>query len=367
MNFSKNEFVRPDIVVSGSNTSLEIKLIENDLPSLEFDVELYKTFKKEKSVSQKIKDKVHEAKWFIKAVETRNKNVSKIGSLVRDEVMATVLELLGEDTGEDTGDVLDPTEPLMEAGLDSLAATQLVRSLSDSLEVELSPTVLFDHPTVDALVAHVVETVSGLDNEALDRSLGSELIRRNSRLEKGLDGRDIAVVGMSCRFPGGIEGPAMFWDALQAGRIMTGKVPWDRWDVDALVASSKGMSREVADRVKYGGFVEDLDMFDASAFRISAAEASAMDPQQRLLLEYAELAFADAGYDRVSLEGEDVGVFIGIGGSDASGIAAQSDKLSVYSAHGTSFSAAAAAAWAPPAPAALFAIPFATSIPTSFA
>ena len=82
MNFSKNEFVRPDIVVSRANTSLEIKLIENDLPNLEFDVELYETFKKEKSASQKIKDKVHEAKWFIKAVRTRNKNVSKIGSLI---------------------------------------------------------------------------------------------------------------------------------------------------------------------------------------------------------------------------------------------------------------------------------------------
>jgi RNA polymerase sigma-54 factor len=82
MNFSKNEFIRPDIVVSRANTSLEIKLIENDMPSLEFDVELYETFKKEKSVSENIKDKVHEAKWFIKAVETRNKNVSKIGSLI---------------------------------------------------------------------------------------------------------------------------------------------------------------------------------------------------------------------------------------------------------------------------------------------
>lgn len=82
MNFAKNEFIRPDIVVSGANKSLEIKLIENDLPSLGFDLELYETFKKEKSVSQKIKDKVHEAKWFIKAVETRNKNVSKIGTLI---------------------------------------------------------------------------------------------------------------------------------------------------------------------------------------------------------------------------------------------------------------------------------------------
>ena len=78
MNFSQNEFIRPDILVSRANTSLEIKLIENDLPNLEFDVELYETFKKEKSTSQKIKDKVHEAKWFIKAVETRNKNVSRI-------------------------------------------------------------------------------------------------------------------------------------------------------------------------------------------------------------------------------------------------------------------------------------------------
>ena len=82
MNFSKNEFIRPDIVVSVANMSLEIKLIENDLPKLGFDLELYETFKKEKSVSQKIKDEVHEAKWFIKAVETRNKNVSKIGTLI---------------------------------------------------------------------------------------------------------------------------------------------------------------------------------------------------------------------------------------------------------------------------------------------
>ena len=82
MNFSKNEFIRPDIVVSSANTSLEIKLIENDLPSLAFDLELYETFKKEKSVSQNIKNKVHEAKWFIKAVATRNKNVSKIGTLI---------------------------------------------------------------------------------------------------------------------------------------------------------------------------------------------------------------------------------------------------------------------------------------------
>ncbi len=82
MNFSKNEFIRPDIAVNGANTRLEIKLIENDMPTLGFDLELYETFKKEKSVSQKIKDKVHEAKWFIKAVETRNKNLSKIGTLI---------------------------------------------------------------------------------------------------------------------------------------------------------------------------------------------------------------------------------------------------------------------------------------------
>ena len=106
-----------------------------------------------------------------------------ITSLVRREVTVTVQELLGVDTADENG-VFDPTEPLMEAGLDSLAATQLVRSLSELLEEELSPTVLYDHPTVDALVAHIVERASGVD-KAMDAVPGTEMSEPESSIMGG--------------------------------------------------------------------------------------------------------------------------------------------------------------------------------------
>ena len=160
--------------------------------------------------------------------------------------------------------------------------------------MKLSPTVLFDHPTVDALVVHVIELVSDLilklriqmveciQYAIYSKCTGAQQSRhRCCRHELPIPRRHRGtrhVLGCAAGGPRhdgqGAVGPL--------GRGRFGGVEQD-------------MSREVADRMRYGGFVEDLDMFDASAFRISAAEASAMDPQQRLLLEYAELAFADAG------------------------------------------------------------------------
>jgi acyl transferase domain-containing protein len=93
----------------------------------------------------------------------------------------------------------------------------------------------------------------------------------------------------------------------------------------------------------WGGFMEDLELFDASFFKISAAEASAMDPQQRLLLEYSYLAFHDAGYSKEVLQGQDAGVFVGISGTDAQELAGNRSNadVSVYSANGTTHSTAA--------------------------
>jgi acyl transferase domain-containing protein len=84
-----------------------------------------------------------------------------------------------------------------------------------------------------------------------------------------------------------------------------------------VAAADPTLSEDVKRRMRYGGFVHDLELFDASFFRISPAEASAMDPQQRLLLEYAYLAFVDAGYTKETLQGRNVGVFVGMGTADA--------------------------------------------------
>jgi acyl transferase domain-containing protein len=128
--------------------------------------------------------------------------------------------------------------------------------------------------------------------------------------------KQVAITGMSCRFPGGVETPAMFWDLLQAGRCTVTKVPFERWDVEAEIASNKTLSEKQGNCMRWGSFVSDLELFDASFFRISPAEASAMDPQQRLLLEYAYLAFVDAGYTKETLQGRNAGVFVGIQNSD---------------------------------------------------
>ena len=113
----------------------------------------------------------------------------------------------------------------------------------------------------------------------------------------------VAILGMSCRFPGGIENPAVFWDLLRDGRCTASKVPFSRWDVDAEIGHDKKITEQTGQCMSWGSFVQGLDMFDATFFGISAAEASVMDPQQRLLLECAYLALLDAGYTKESVFG----------------------------------------------------------------
>ena len=255
------------------------------------------------------------------------------------EVTSAVSELLGEEHKQH-GE-LDTSAPLMDMGLDSLAATQLMRGLNESLEVEISPTLLFDYPTINALSDHLAGLVS---NDTVSQDIASNVPQQLTEHATGPpQDQSVAIVGMSCRFPGGMEGPDMFWDAIQAGRCMVSKVPFCRWDVDAVAARVASLDKRVKGCMTWGGFVENLELFDASFFRISAAEASAMDPQQRLLLEYSYLAFHDAGYTKEALQGRDAGVFVGIAGNDAQEVAGSRSgaDISVYSANGTTHSTAA--------------------------
>ena len=219
---------------------------------------------------------------------------------------------------ETTSSEVDVQAPLMELGLDSLATTQLVRQLGTSLSVQLPPTLLFDYPTVDALSDHLVSEVWA-DNSANDDDDAALKSVHRPMQRKPLDGssHEVAIVGMNCRLPGGVEGPSSLWDVVTSGSCTVDKVPFSRWDVDAVVASNPSWGDDVKSRVQWGGFVEDLELFDASFFRISAAEAIAMDPQQRLVLEYSYLALQDAGYDKDDLGGTNCGVFLGIEQNDA--------------------------------------------------
>jgi len=125
----------------------------------------------------------------------------------------------------------------------------------------------------------------------------------------------IAIIGMGCRFPGGANTPEAFWNLLANGVDAITEVPPDRWDADSFY-DPEGKPGNI--RTRWGGFVENVDKFDADFFGISPREASKMDPQQRWILETTWEALEDAGQRPENLVGSNTGVFVGIYISDYS-------------------------------------------------
>ncbi|HEX8403045.1 MAG TPA: type I polyketide synthase [Duganella sp.] len=119
----------------------------------------------------------------------------------------------------------------------------------------------------------------------------------------------IAVIGIGCRFPGQADDPHTLWRNLLAGADSVGEVPAARWNADRHFHPQRGLAGKTASR--WGGFVDDIDGFDAEFFNISPREAALMDPQQRMLLEVCWQALEDGGQLPAQLRGSAVGVFMG--------------------------------------------------------
>ncbi|MBM7769833.1 acyl transferase domain-containing protein/NADPH:quinone reductase-like Zn-dependent oxidoreductase/acyl carrier protein [Actinokineospora baliensis] len=206
--------------------------------------------------------------------------------LVRAEVAAVL--------GHATVDTVDPGKSFSELGFDSLTAVELRNRLTSATGQRLPATLIFDHPTPAALAAHV----------------DAATVVKRAEVRAPVD-EPIAIVAMSCRFPGGIESPDDLWRLVAEGGDAIGPFPADRgWDLDELLHPVTGTSD-----TNRGGFVEGAGRFDAALFGISPREALAMDPQQRLLLEASWEVFERAGIDPLSLRGTDAGVFVGAAAS----------------------------------------------------
>ncbi|BCB74395.1 hypothetical protein Pflav_008050 [Phytohabitans flavus] len=211
--------------------------------------------------------------------------------LVRDEV-ATVL-------GLDSGNAVDEDRTLKDFGFESVTAVELRNRLAGRTGLRLPATIAFDHPTATALAKYLKGRLFG------DRATAVRAVVPAAPDEP------IAIVGMSCRLPGGVASPDEFWTLVAAGVDAVSGFPTDRgWDVEELFDPDP--DRAGKSYVREGGFLYEAAEFDPAFFGISPREALAMDPQHRLLLETAWEAVERVGIDPGSLRGSNTGVFAGV-------------------------------------------------------
>ncbi|MEU7061811.1 beta-ketoacyl synthase N-terminal-like domain-containing protein, partial [Streptomyces sp. NPDC046197] len=231
---------------------------------------------------------------------------------VRDLVETAVTAVLGEDDDEPDGrsdDGRGADRTFKDRGFTSLRAVEMRDRLETATGLRLPAGLLFDHPTADALVEHLCRTLTG------DADVSAGVAGGVVAVDEPL-----AIVGMACRFPGGVGGPEDLWRLVAEGRDVVEGFPADRgWDLERLFHPDP--EHAGTSYARAGGFLRGAAGFDAEFFGISPREALAMDPQQRLLLETAWEALEHARIDPHGLQGSRTGVFTGVMYNDyASGL-----------------------------------------------
>jgi acyl transferase domain-containing protein/acyl carrier protein/NADPH-dependent curcumin reductase CurA len=209
---------------------------------------------------------------------------------------------------------VEPAQVFSEIGFDSLTAVELRNRLGSATGLRLPATLVFDHPTPQALSRHLRRELLGDEPAAGPAEIGPATTGT-----AGAPDDPIAIVGMSCRLPGGVASPEDYWRLLSDGVDAIGDFPADRgWDVEAVYDPDP--DKPGTTYTRHGGFVDGISEFDATLFGINPREARSMDPQQRLMLETVWEAAERSGIDPLSLAGTRTGMFAGSNGSDYGGL-----------------------------------------------
>jgi polyketide synthase PksN len=257
---------------------------------------------------------------------TESATTFAIGRILVEEI-STILKLRPTD--------LDPDSELTDFGFDSITLTEFAAHLNSEYDLEISPTLFFECPTIRALAIYLAatyaqhflqkpagtsETNSGTDDFPAQLQTSQAFAAPAGRRfrpapspdqNRSLQGADpIAIIGMSGRFPLAADLDE-FWRNLVEGRDCVQEIPPSRWDWRRFYGSPETEANKT--NIKWGCFIDGVGEFDPLFFGISPAEAELMDPQQRLLMTYAWHVIEDAGYAPQELSGTNTGVFVGTG------------------------------------------------------
>jgi len=293
---------------------------------------------------------VHEANEH--ATESVENSQSDIQDILVDMVSA-LLKVDAED--------IDINDALNEYGFDSVSLTAYTNQINQTYKLDLSPTIFFEHTTIRSFASYLKQNFGSAFDSAtvttnhnlntaplvpstpepvpvkLNDHKPSNRVNRFARQVQQPEhpekkSSEIAVVGMSGRFPMA-EDLEVFWQNLKEGKNCISEVPESRWSWKAIYGDPQTEVNKT--NIKWGGFIDGIDEFDALFFGISPKEAIFMDPQQRLLMTYAWKAIEDAGYSAQSLSGSHTAIYVGTAASGYAGLIAQANMaIEGYSATG---------------------------------
>ncbi len=226
----------------------------------------------------------------------RSSGVTRQARDIERWLIAHLSERLGVNPAE-----IDVGQPFARYGLASFESARLIGELETWLARPLPLTLVWSYPTIEALARYLAGDTP------------NTVLSHEGELNTSAPMEPVAIVGIGCRFPNAAN-PQAFWELLCGGQSAITEVPSDRWDTKFFYNPDPNMPGKVNGR--WGGFVENIDRFDAHFFGISPREATHLDPRQRLMLETSWEALEDAGIPADSLAGSKTGVFVAVLTSD---------------------------------------------------